>query len=75
MGGSFKREPNGMLNMLTAGWKWNWRQGEGKVKNACNPSTLEAETGQKWIPGQSVLHSEFEACLGYIARPFLKKHK
>jgi hypothetical protein len=41
------------------------------VVHACNPSTLEAETGGKRVKDQPVLHSEFQASLGYTVLPSL----
>jgi hypothetical protein len=43
------------------------------VAHSCNPSTQEAKAGGLRIWGQPGLHSEFQAILGYIARPRLKQ--
>lgn len=44
----------------------------GKVMPACNPNTEEAEAGWSWVQGKIGLPNEFQASLGYIARPCLK---
>lgn len=36
------------------------------VIDACNPTTLEIQTGGSGVQGQSGLHSEFETRLGYM---------
>jgi hypothetical protein len=38
-----------------------------------NSSTRENEAGELEVTGQPRLYSEFEASLGYIVKPFLKK--
>lgn len=44
------------------------------VIHAFNLSIRETEAGGPlWIPGQSSLHSEFQASQSYIAKPYLKK--
>jgi hypothetical protein len=36
-----------------------------------NLSTQGAETGGSWVRGESRIHSEFKASLGYIAKSYL----
>lgn len=46
------------------------------VACAYDPSTQKAEAGELlWVYGQSGLHSEFQAVLGYRVRPTLRKIK
>jgi hypothetical protein len=43
------------------------------VARTCNPRTQEAEAGESHVRGQSGLHMEFEASLGFIVSHCLKK--
>jgi hypothetical protein len=44
------------------------------VIHSCNPSIQEMERGESEIQGQLLLHSKFEASLGYM-KPCLKRNK
>jgi hypothetical protein len=43
------------------------------VVHACKPSIWKVEAGELRVHGQPELHSKFQANLGYIMRPYLKK--
>jgi hypothetical protein len=41
----------------------------------CNPSIQRAEAGGLRVWDQPVLHREFQASVGYVGKPCLKKKK
>jgi hypothetical protein len=45
------------------------------VVQGYNPRTNKVETGGSEVWGQPWLHSEFQASLSYIEKPYLKKTK
>jgi hypothetical protein len=47
----------------------------GMVVFTCNPRIQETEAKGSRIEGQLGLHSEFQANLDYLVRPYLKRNK